>query len=331
MEITPTTGKQPPAALPLHVVPAHVYSSAADIGSDAAKLGVADGTWHVVSTNGDTVQLDAVDAANGPAVKQIVFRTYPSSGALISALAHKNVDVVSGLPASDVTRLEDLKDVTVDHASDGTKYVLRFVAFPVGFLPAVSQAIDRTALVADSVHGVGTPAEITTASGPTNTELRSLETDGSPEPTIAVPDDATGRRVGELVRADLAAAGLQTRVYDSGADGPRPNLAIERVGSTDATPEAVDLFEPDTLQAFRSDNVTGWLPDPQQRRLVVFGPTVAQYGQLTAAGSPPGEAASNGVYLFGAVIVLAVCAVAYWIASQVRRRYVSTEETHAGN
>ena len=99
----------------------------------------------------------------------------------------------------------------------------------------------------------------------------------------------------------------------------------------DTSSATVDLFEPDTLQAFRSDNVTGWLPDPQHRQLVVFGPTVAQYGQLAAAGSPPGEAASNNVYLFGAVIVLALCAVAYWIASQVRRRYVSTEETHAGN
>ena len=73
--------------------------------------------------------------------------------------------------------------------------------------------------------------------------------------------------------------------------------------------------------------MTGWLPDPELRRLVVFGPTVEQYGRLAAAGSPPGERASNSVYAFGAVIVLALCAALYWIASRLRRRYVSPEET----
>jgi len=133
--------------------------------------------------------------------------------------------------------------------------------------------------------------------------------------------------VGELVRADLAAAELRTRVFEPPSADPRPNLSIERVASSEATGEQVDLFEPDTLQAFRSDNVTGWLPDPELRRLVVFGTTVAQYGQLTAAGSPQGEAASNSVYALGAVIVLALCAALYWIASRFRRRYVSAEET----
>jgi len=37
----------------LHVVPEHVYSTPADIGGDAKKLGVAGGTWHVVSTTSD--------------------------------------------------------------------------------------------------------------------------------------------------------------------------------------------------------------------------------------------------------------------------------------
>ena len=59
----------------------------------------------------------------------------------------------------------------------------------------------------------------------------------------------------------------------------------------------------------------------------MFGPTVAQYGQLAAARTPPGERASNSVYALGAVIVLALCAALYWIAAWIRRRYVSPEET----
>jgi ABC-type transport system substrate-binding protein len=326
VEVTSTTKNAPPGFL-LHVVPAHVFSTSPDIGSDASKLGVADGIWHVASTTHDSVELDAVHPESGPAVQQIVFHAYPNPDALINALTHKDVDVVSGVPAADVGRLEALSGVTVNHATDGTKYTLRFNSFPVGFLNAASRAIDRTALVADAVHGVGTPAPIEAAPGAARAELAPLEADGNSEPTIAIPDDRTGRHVADLVRADLAAAGLKTRVYEAGADGPRPNLSIERVAIGDATPNSVALFEPDTLQAFRSDNVTGWLPDPQLRRLVVFGPTVAQYGQLAAARTPLGERASNSVYVFGAVIVLALCAALYWIVSRIRRHYVPTEET----
>ena len=81
------------------------------------------------------------------------------------------------------------------------------------------------------------------------------------------------------------------------------------------------------MQAFRSDNVTGWLQDPERRRLVVFGPTVAQYGQLVRREPPPGEASSNGVYAIGAVIMLALCAALFWVASLFRRRYATAEET----
>jgi ABC-type transport system substrate-binding protein len=93
----------------------------------------------------------------------------------------------------------------------------------------------------------------------------------------------------------------------------------------------VGLFEPDTLQAFRSDHVTGWLPEPQQGGLVVFGPTVAQYGALSAARVAPGERAGSGTYALGAVIVLALCAAVYWFASRIRRRYVTAEGNDVSN
>jgi len=71
------------------------------------------------------------------------------------------------------------------------------------------------------------------------------------------------------------------------------------------------------------------LPNPEQRSLVVFGPTVTQYAQLNAAGPPPGEQSSNLTYAVGAIILLALCAAAYWIATRVRRRYATSEETNA--
>lgn len=328
VEVTSTgTGRRPPGLL-LPVVPEHVYSKADNVDADLSKLGVADGTWHVVSKSPDSVQLDAVGSTAGPDLKQIVFRSYPNDDSLIEALAHGQVDVVSGLPDADAGRLQALSNVTVDHAGDGTKYILRVESLPgADTRRAISLAIDRSELVADAVYGVGTPAAVDAQPELAKTELRVLASSTSDTPiTIAIPPDATSRRVGDVVRKDLAAAGVHSRTGIA-----RANLAIERVPAGVTSANAVELFEPDTLQAFRSDNVTGWLPEPEQRRLVVFGPTVAQYGQLTAAGAPPGEGSSNSVYALGAVIVLALCGAVYWIASRFHRRFASSEESHAGS
>jgi len=78
-----------------------------------------------------------------------------------------------------------------------------------------------------------------------------------------------------------------------------------------------------TVQAFRTDNVTGFLPEPSRPSLVVFGPTVAQYAGIVAAQRPPGEQLSNAAYAIGAGGLIVLFAVAYWIATRVRRRYVS--------
>jgi peptide/nickel transport system substrate-binding protein len=201
VKITSTHPKSP--GLLLHVVPARVFQSAADISGDLAKLGVADGMWHVVAKSDASVQLDGIGSAT-PAVKQIVFSTYPNAGALIHALAGKKIDVASGIPASDVDRVATL-----------------------------------------------------------------------------------------------------------------PNVTIDRAGT------------PETTQAFRSDNVNGFLKDPEQASPVVFAPTISQYSDLYAAGRPAGEKASNTAYIVGAVIVLTLCGIAYWIASRVRRHYVPLEETPA--
>jgi hypothetical protein len=173
-----------------------VYAQVSDVGTDTTALGVADGDWHVVSKSADSVELGVLGRPGGPPLDQIVFRTYPTADALINALAHGDVDVISGVPAADIDRLHALNNVTVN---------------PVG----------------------------------------------------------------------------------------------------------------GTVQAFRTDNVTGFLPEPSRPSLVVFGPTVTQYAAIVAAQRPPGEQLSNATYAIGAAVLLVLCAAAYWIAALVRRRYVT--------
>ncbi len=346
---------------------------------------MSDGAWHVVGATADSVELDATNGTAGPALQQIVFRTYTSAGTLIDALAHGQVDVISGVPVSDLGRLETLPHVTVDHASDGTQYLL------IDHLPnervrqAISLAIDRTELVAQTVDGVGTPGVVPlVASGASwaldDTTIASLTAalDAQPELarrlvattspttklTFAAPTDATSEQVATFIRNALAGVGIQTTA--SSADSSAPDLSLQHAtiatdptamlrgltcdicaatfrqysSTTDVTTRfaaahlmlqravaqatVVGLFQPDTLQAFRNNRFAGMLPEPQQRSLVVFGPTVAQYGELSAAPPPPGEGSSNATYAVGAAIVLALCAAAYGAAAWIRHRFSTT-------
>ena len=185
--------------------------------------------------------------------------------------------------------------------------------------------------------------------------------------TFEAPRDPAAARVAELVTRSLAAAGIRTTAAPTDlarADlslqhltiGTDPTAALKALncdtcaatfhsfsGSTDyasqladahrmlqrATEDAgvVQLFQPDTLQAFRTDTLTGFLPQPQQRSLVVFGPTVSRYGALMAAPAPPGEGSSNATYAVGAALVLALCAAAYAGAAWIRRRFNISKET----
>jgi peptide/nickel transport system substrate-binding protein len=388
VEITGRAGRAFLPGLLLTVVPEHVYAKSDDLGTDATKLGVADGTWHITRVDPQSVQLDALVGAGGPAVQRIVFRAYPNADALIAALHQGDVDAISGVPDDDVGRLEASANVTVNHAGDGTQYVLRDNLTDPDVRRAVSLAIDRGQLVADAVNGVGTPRVVPLVARGANWSLSddavqslTASLDAQPERarsllagvpdaaktlTVAAGDDATSKRVEELVARSLAAVGIDTKlVHGNTADdadlviersgvGTDPFAALDalacgrcagarptpvpsdfttqladvraRLQSLTTQAKVVGLFEPDTLQAFRSDHVTGWLPEPRERRLVVFGPTVAQYGALSAAGVQPAEKAGNSAYALGAVIILALCGALYWVASRVRRRYVTAEE-----
>ncbi|MDQ1481507.1 MAG: peptide/nickel transport system substrate-binding protein, partial [Actinomycetota bacterium] len=78
-----------------------------------------------------------------------------------------------------------------------------------------------------------------------------------------------------------------------------------------------------TVQAFRIDHVTGFLPEPERPSLIVFGPTVGQYLGIVAASRPPGEQLSNVTYAMGAVVLVVLFVAAYWIVARLRRRFVT--------
>jgi ABC-type transport system substrate-binding protein len=322
--VTSTSGHRPLPGLLLHIVPAHVYSKVANLDAKIAALGVGDGSWQVVSKSADSVELGVLGRPAGPPLDQIVLRTYPNADALIDALSSGDVDVISGVPDGDIGRLHELPDVTVNHAGDGTRYVLRFESFPnVRLRRLVSLAIDRSRLVAEVVHGVGTPVSVDARPGAAKQAWLDVDPRHDLEPEIAIPTDPTSRRVGAFVQDALTAMGLRTiaiEVRPNEKRRVRSGLVIERISGRDDPTDAIGLFEPDILQAFRTDNVTGFLREPSHRSLVAFGPTVAQYGAIVAAPPPPGEEMSNVSYAVGGAILLALCAAAYWIASILRKR-----------
>ena len=167
--------------------------------------------------------------------------------------------------------------------------------------------------------------------------------------TLAAPNDPTSRRVVAYLHRALRAVGVETTAgstFDPSlglelqpmtiTPDPSPSLATltcdvctakfrqystspddpTKVDAADAMLHAaaaqatiVGLFQPDTLQAFRSDNVhrvPARAPEPEPRRVR------ADRGAIQRAVSrrppPPGEGSSNVTYAVGAVIVLALCA-----------------------
>ena len=69
----------------------------------------------------------------------------------------------------------------------------------------------------------------------------------------------------------------------------------------------VVLFAPDQLQSFTTRNVTGLLQEPSDPRLVVFWPSVQQYGDVHATPAPAAEELPNRTFaalaITGAVVV----------------------------
>jgi ABC-type transport system substrate-binding protein len=358
-----------PGAL-VNIAPQHVLDAVPDLDGDLRALGVGAGPWHVTARTESSVQLDARREA--PALRQIVFRTYPNVDSLLSALDRGEVDVVSGLPYAEAERVGALPGVTVNHAPDGTQYVLESSLSDARARRAISQAIDRTDLVAKSVGGIGTPGVVPilapgAAFAPDDAVQQRLaaaldarpgrarellaEADLPDRPLrLAAPGDALSRRVVEYLVGALDAVGISVEAVDDGPSDLRlvrsstrdngvrsgavrsatPVGYPERVAQLQARAErlaagaqTVGLFEPDTLQAFRSDNVTGWLRAPQVRSLVVFGPSMSQYSQLVAAPPPPGEEASTATYVVGAIGVLALCGIAFGVAAWIRRRAIA--------
>ena len=107
--------------------------------------------------------------------------------------------------------------------------------------------------------------------------------------------------------------------------GNVPDSEVDRLHQLDGVTvnPGPDAAESHTVEAFRTDNVTGFLPEPARPSLVVFGPTVRQYSGIVAAHPPPGEQLSNVTYAIGAAVLLALCVIAYFVMARVSRRYVT--------
>jgi ABC-type transport system substrate-binding protein len=89
------------------------------------------------------------------------------------------------------------------------------------------------------------------------------------------------------------------------------------------------LFAPDVAQAFRSDNVSGWLREAEEERLVVFAPSIEQYHELTPATAPPGEEPGNGVLVAGALALAAGFAAVAVVTTRIRRRHIASHDAVA--
>jgi peptide/nickel transport system substrate-binding protein len=80
----------------------------------------------------------------------------------------------------------------------------------------------------------------------------------------------------------------------------------------------VVLFAPDELQAFRTDNVTGLLREPDDVRLVVFWPSVQAYQEVVPTSVPGGEDIPTSAFVLIALVVVGATAAALVVAARVR-------------
>ena len=241
----PEAGALP--ALPLHVVPRHLFEAGTDVDETGV---VGSGDWHVAERSENEVRLVAVDRPGRPALDEIVFRSYPDGDSLLDALRSGDVDVAAALPISSYLTVRDIPDVTTVHANDGDQWILRVRIEDPALRAVVARAIDRDALVRESVAGAGRAqtAPIVrrgdataepTAKGPEFApgvaRRRLQDLDPPPAPiTFSEPTDGTGATVATALVDMLKDAGLEVeRVSQRGdlelvrrnpGDDPLPEL-----------------------------------------------------------------------------------------------------------
>jgi ABC-type transport system substrate-binding protein len=119
------------------------------------------------------------------------------------------------------------------------------------------------------------------------------------------------------------------RQFDTADVNTRSELARRMIERAVDQNVELALFAPDITQAFRGDNVAGWLREPEEERLVVFAPSSEQYDQLTPATAPPGEDPGNRVLVAGALALAAGFAAASLLATRIRRRHIARHDVVA--
>jgi hypothetical protein len=119
------------------------------------------------------------------------------------------------------------------------------------------------------------------------------------------------------------------RQFDAAGVNARSELARRMLERAVDQNVELALFAPDVAQAFRNDNVSGWLREPEEERLVVFAPSSEQYDDLTPATAPPGEDPGNAVLVAGALALAAGFAVVFVVAARIRRRHLASHDVVA--
>jgi peptide/nickel transport system substrate-binding protein len=145
--------------------------------------------------------------------------------------------------------------------------------------------------------------EVTRVDGPADLTVVRRDATDDPTPALAQYTCAGG------VWCDAAYDEAFARYTAATDPGARQAAAREMVGLlADGLPEIV-LFAPDSLQAYRSDDITGILRRPDEQRLVVFWPSIEQYREMVRAAPAASEEIPGPTFaalaIGGAIVVTA--------------------------
>jgi ABC-type transport system substrate-binding protein len=152
-----------------------------------------------------------------------------------------------------------------------------------------------------SLHDVGIRVR---RASPGTADMELLRRDPTDDPTAALRAFTCGQGLHCDPAFDAAFA-----TFTTGDVAMRHDAVQEmtRLLTSDAT--EIPLFAPDELQAFRTDNVTGMLREPEQVRLVTFWPSVQQYREMVAGAPAASEELPTSTFAALAIGVAAVAAV----------------------
>jgi peptide/nickel transport system substrate-binding protein len=255
VDITSSGDRRPPALLPLHIVPKHVFERGTDVDEAGT---VSSGPWHVVERTENAVRLAAVDRPGRPPLDEITFTSYGSADALLAALDRGEVDIAGDLPASALSDARNLHGVTAIHADDGDQWLLDTKLTNRDARLAIASGIDRDRLIARAADGVGrskvlpivardaswalpddAAQELEAALSYAPTRAQRLAADsGVTNVTLAVPDEPQADEIASFLTESLGALGIDVET----TTGNDADLVLRRRAASDDPLPALQAY-----------------------------------------------------------------------------------------